>query len=380
MGEETSATRGREVLISADSHVTEPATLWDERLPAWVTDRSLRASTGNTDNHDRLHPHHGRPGGWDPAARLQDMAVDGMAAEVLYPSSATQIYRKADHDLQRAYSRAYNDWMIEYCGAAPDRLWGQAIISLWDIDAAVQEMERCRKAGLVGATIWLAPPPELPFNSPHYERFWAAAQDLAMPVSMHINMGYGPYVISAREADGTVESHRRSLNLNKLAAMNVLLDLMGYGVLDRYPGVRIVLAEVDGGWVPFWLQEADHFFRFKQLPQPLELTPTEYFQRQCYTTFMDDTVAGFLLTHWCQHNLLWASDYPHANGVWPKSHEVVDRTLGHLPEEVRANVVCRSTAHLYGKPVPPLLEAPAATLAPDAWTERARMLEGMPTR
>jgi predicted TIM-barrel fold metal-dependent hydrolase len=355
--------------------MSEPSTLWDERLPERFTDRWMRRPSA-PDNHDRLHPRSGRPGGWDPEARLKDMAVDGMVAEVLYPTSATGIYRKADHELQEAFSRVYNDWLIEYCRVAPDRLWGQAIISLWDIDHAVREMERCRNAGLAGATIWLVPPPELPFNSPHYDRFWAAAQALQMPVSMHINMGYGPYTVMAPEADGSVESHRRSLNHNKAAAMNVLLDLMGYGVLDRYPGLRIVLAEVDGGWVPYWLQEAEHFFRFKKLPQPLELTPSEYFERQCATTFMDDEVAGYLLSRWCQNSLLWSSDYPHANGVWPKSREVVARTLGHLPADVRANVVCHSAAKLYHRPVPALLEPPSEQLDQSEWTERATMLSG----
>jgi predicted TIM-barrel fold metal-dependent hydrolase len=363
-----------EILISADSHMSEPPRLWDERLPAKFTDRFIRPSQVNS-NHDIHHPRSGRPGGWDPQARLKDMAIDGMAAEVLYPSSAIQIYRREDKELQAAASRAYNDWLIEYCSEAPDRLWGQGIISLWDIDVAIEEMTRCRNAGLLGATIWLCPPNELPFNSPHYERFWAAAQDLSMPVSMHINMGYGHYVRMAAEGDGTVDSHRRSLNQNKAAAMNVLLDIIGYGVLERYPKLKIILAEVDGGWVPFWLQEADHFFKFKKLPKPLSLTPTEYFERQCYTTFMDDEVAGFLLTRYCQNNLLWASDYPHANGVWPKSREVIARTLGHLPSDVRRNIIGLECARLYGMPVPPLMEPETDGIDKSQWTERAHMLE-----
>ncbi len=361
-----------QVLISADSHVTEPTTLWEDRLPAQFMERSMRSALNA--RHDQLHPRTTRPGGTDPVARLRDMAVDGVVAEVLYPTRATEIYRKTDHDLQEAASAVYNDWMIEFCSAAPDRLWGQAIISLWDIEHAVRELERCRKAGLAGATIWLIPPAELPFNSPHYERFWAAAQSLQMPVTMHINMGYGHYVNRAPEADGTMESHRGSMNLNKAAAMNVLLDLMGYGVLDRYPQLKIVLAEVDGGWVPFWLQEAEHFFRFKRLPQPLELTPSEYFERQCGVTFMDDEVAGHLLSRWCQKSLMWSSDYPHANGVWPKSREVVFRTLGHLPDNVQSDVVRETAARIYKRAVPPLLEAPATPLDASEWTERAHML------
>ena len=88
--------------------------------------------------------------------------------------------------------------MIDFCSEAPDRLWGQAEIALWDIDNAIAEMERCRKAGLVGATIWMVPPEDIPFSTDHYDRFWAAAQDFAMPVSMHINTGFGRYEARAR--------------------------------------------------------------------------------------------------------------------------------------------------------------------------------------
>jgi uncharacterized protein len=365
-----------EVLISADSHVSESLDLWEERLPARYSEseRSLRSRTSQI--HDQLHRQAGRPGGYDPLARLGDMAIDGVVAEVLYPTRAVQLYRKEDHALQEACARVYNDWMIEYCSAAPDRLWGQGIISLWDADHAVAEMTRCRKAGLVGATVWLIPPAELPFTSPHYDRVWAAAQDLEMPVSMHINMGYGHYVNRAAEGDGTLESHRSSLNLNKAAAMNVLLDLIGMGVLERYPGLKIVLGEVDGGWVPFWLQEAEHFFKFKRLPKPLPLTPTEYFERQVSVTFMDDEVAGQLLTRYCKNNLFWASDYPHPNGIWPKSREVVERLVGHLPAEQRATVVCNGVAGVYNKPVPAPLPPPAEALDASEWSERAQMLSG----
>jgi hypothetical protein len=90
---------------------------------------------------------------------------------------------------------------------------------------------------------------------------------------------------------------------------------------------------------------------------------------------MDDEVAGFLLSRWCQNSLLWASDYPHANGVWPKSREVIARTLGHLPANARAGIVGLNTAKLYNKPVPPLMEPPAEGIDESQWTERATMLE-----
>ena len=98
--------------------------------------------------------------------------------------------------------RAYNDWMIEFCSVAPQRFWGLALISLWNIEHAVKELERCRKARLRGAAIGLVPAEELLYGSDHYERFWAACQDLAMSVNMHINSGPGRLKFSPQQRSG----------------------------------------------------------------------------------------------------------------------------------------------------------------------------------
>ncbi len=116
--------------------------------------------------------------------------MDGVKAELLYPSLGGRLFHIEDAALQEACVQVYNDWLIEYCKTAPDRLLGIAMISAYDADRAAKELERCKKEGLCGASIWQLPPPELPFTSSHYESFWAAAQDLAMPISLHINTGY----------------------------------------------------------------------------------------------------------------------------------------------------------------------------------------------
>ena len=71
MKQAVTTTAGSEPLISADSHMSEPLTIWDERLPARFTDRWLRRPSA-PNNHDRLHPRSGRPGGWDPVASAID--------------------------------------------------------------------------------------------------------------------------------------------------------------------------------------------------------------------------------------------------------------------------------------------------------------------
>ena len=88
--------------------------------------------------------------------------------------------------IEEACARVYNDWITEYCQAAPDRLIGLGMLSMYNVDHAIREMERCKESGLRGTIMWQVPPPELPFMSDHYERFWGAAQEMAMPVNLHI--------------------------------------------------------------------------------------------------------------------------------------------------------------------------------------------------
>ncbi len=162
-------------MISADSHVNEPGDLWVERIDKTFRDRAPRVVTNppglkegsyfQLEGVPLTHVAQGlaagikpealpqffetstykdaRPGGWDPAERLKDMDVDGVAAEVLYTTLGFRQFWLSDGALQRACFRVYNDWLAEYCAYAPKQLAGLALISLYDIEAAVQELQRC---------------------------------------------------------------------------------------------------------------------------------------------------------------------------------------------------------------------------------------------
>src|SRR6267142_2208493 len=142
------------IIISADSHVMEPVDLWKKGVP-----EKYREPAPLFPPHKLGEGFQQREGGHDPHARIKEMEIDGLSAEVLYPTLMLGLI-------------------------------GIAAISMYDIDHAVKELERCRKAGLNGAIIWQAPHPDLPFHSRHYDRFWAATQDLDAPVSMHILTGH----------------------------------------------------------------------------------------------------------------------------------------------------------------------------------------------
>jgi hypothetical protein len=127
---ETLATIGREQRLSADSPMTEPPDLWEKRLPAALRDRAPRFA-----HRDDASSGRARVGGWDPYERLKEVAYDSISAEVLYPTRGALAWVVGDVELEEACCRAYSDWMIDFCRVAPQRFWGLAMISLWNINS-----------------------------------------------------------------------------------------------------------------------------------------------------------------------------------------------------------------------------------------------------
>jgi predicted TIM-barrel fold metal-dependent hydrolase len=249
--------------------------------------------------------------------------------------------------------RAYNDWILEYCSVAPDRLYGVSCIPTYDIDHGVAELRRCRKAGLPGALVWQAPPPELSFATNHYERLWAAAQDLEVPISLHILTGQ-PFPWPRPMATGgrrhAFETMRSAVNSKLLYASNAMSDLIMTGVLERYPRLKFVLVENEVSWIPFYLTQYDKYWGRGNLDSPLNMFPSEYFFRQFYATFFNDPPARWIFDAWGSNNLMWSNDYPHPNLTWPKSWDVITRDLGHLSEETRSRLLRENVRQLYKLP------------------------------
>ncbi|WP_245689305.1 amidohydrolase family protein [Streptomyces chattanoogensis] len=363
-------------VLSADSHVVEPVRLWTEGLErryldraprvSWDTERrgwyftcdDLRPALVNTLYATDTTPEDfvnaeavveaARAGGSDPAARLKDMALDGVAGEVLYPSLGLHLFWLADPDFQRACFRAYNDWLADYVRYAPERLAGLGLISLWDTEEAVRELRRCRDLGLKGAAIWASAPAERDLAGPANDPFWQAAQELGMPVSMHCLTGYrdSPRLFDYRTPMGRIQ--RNMAYTEEL--QHTLTDLIFSGVLERFPGLDIVLAENDIGWIAYHLLHADrvHDKLGPALGTDLTMPPSDYFRRQIHATFTEDEVGVLTMRLLGSGNFLWGSDYPHYEGSWPNSREVLGRCLADADQAAREQVTSGNCARLYG--------------------------------
>ena len=371
-----------EGVISSDSHVIEVPDLWEKGLPSALKARAPRAyfddkrdawmfgspevqaqAVGGLfmagQRPDQLESFRragfsvARPGGWDPIERVKDMKTDGVSAEVLYPSLGLGLYCVEDPALQEALFQAYNDWVIDYCAKVPDRLYAIALLSMFDVDHAIAEMERCKKRGIVGTMIWQVPHPKLPFSDSHYERFWAASQDLELPVHLHILTGFGGSM--KRQTSHGVSRFRIGVNQTR-EIEDALFEIIFTGVLERYPKLKVVSVENEIGWIPFWLGQCDKAFKRHRHSEklPIDKLPSEYFYRQIYATFFNDYVGGKLFSWWGTDNCMWSNDYPHQNSTWPNSRAVINRDMGHLPAADRDKLLNANVRKLYS------LKAPAS--------------------
>ena len=242
--------------------------------------------------------------------------------------------------------------MAEHCRHAPNRLIGIALISLFEIDAAVAELRRCHRMGLRGAMIWGTPPEDMPFDSPRYEPLWSEAEALGCPLSLHIASGGNR---TARAKAQSNEPYWR--NLDALISLPsevqcTMTTLIFSGVMERHPDLTFVSAEYDMGWVPYYLQNVDHLYKRwpPMLGLDLALLPSEYFLRQVRLTFIREPIglrmvgAGLLSAD----TVMWCDDYPHGASTWPKSREVIDATMAGLALDAKRKIICDNAAGLYG--------------------------------
>jgi predicted TIM-barrel fold metal-dependent hydrolase len=313
-------------------------------------------------------------GGHDPHARIEAMDADGLDAAVVYPTKALQfgpcdpIAAIRDNvEFVDDCLRAYNDWAAEYCAAFPDRIFGIAAVPLQDIDRAVTEAERAvNTLGLRGIAIRpSAYVGEAPFSNRVYDPFWAACQDLDVPIGLHpiahvdtpganrkfqllrdhpsLNMTNSAV---DEEHGGSALGQAIGNPVDMIVSMGRLL--MG-GVCERFPRLRFIFLESGGGWCATQLERMDEQIEaFPLEGRRLSLLPSEYFRRQCYISFDAGewnlaASAEFIGTD----RILWASDYPHPE-YKPDVVTTLRASVASLPEVDQRRVLGLNAADAYG--------------------------------
>ena len=352
------------LLISADSHVMEPVDLWTSGLPAQLRAHGPRVEPRDgvacllvEDTVVRRLPALAKvagpadapdektfaPGASDPAGRLRDLDTDGVWGEVIYPNLAFFCcFHIRSAELQIETARLYNDWVAERFIAASERFAPVAVLPVNDVAAAVKELWRAARRGFRGAML----PAHVdlrPYNDPAYDPLWAAAEELGVPLTFHA--GTGRTQTPAHGPGGAVINYVVTV----AGPMETVAYLCGSGVLERHAKLRVVMVECGSGWLAWALHAMDDAYREHHVfvRPKLALLPSEYFRRQGAVTFQHDPVGLANLPFTGDRCLMWGSDYPHPEGTWPRSQEVLAHQLEGLPESTIDRIVTWNAAELY---------------------------------
>jgi predicted TIM-barrel fold metal-dependent hydrolase len=364
-------------IVSADSHINEPPELWTKAAPAHLADRVPHVV--ETDKGDAwvVHPEgearpvstsavaglkpedymkepvtykRMRPGSFDPTARLEDMNIDSVSAEVLYPGIGRLLSRVIDEDTRLFCAEAYNNWIAEFQSVSPERLIGLALLPpLDDGQNARQELERAHSLGLRGALLSYVAGGR-PLSHPEAEPFWELAEEKSIPISLHIgsnNRSRSFVTPSDIKLPGIREAH---LSGDPMQISEHIAVLIFGGVLDRHPRLSIVIAESGIGWIPYLLTRMDSVYERHRhyLESKLTRPPSEVFHGQVYATFQEDQPGLRLRDLLGVENIMWASDYPHTDTTWPNSLSVVKRDFVDVSDAEADRILELNCMELYG--------------------------------
>jgi predicted TIM-barrel fold metal-dependent hydrolase len=359
-------------MASVDCHAQEPNDFLLKRMPAIYQDRLpgilLGSDGGKFQKTEGFRPirlsdlkFEGEDleraeAGTTAPARLSAQDRDGIDCELIFPNKGLTVWATPDVNFSQAMCRAWNDWAWETYGPYNDRLSPIACIAPGDRGGAIAEIERAAKLGfralaLPCKPVWGAPDHEHPnYNLPEFDPLWAAVTAADLPITFHVSTGRDPR--TARGNGGAIINYA----VHSLApTMEPLVNLCSSGVIERFPTLRFGSIEAGIGWLPWMLtamDEAYHKHHMWVRPK-LKNLPSDYFRSNGFASFGEDRPGLDLMRdHDLVNNFMWANDFPHHEGTWPHSAAAIERTMGHLDDSERAQVLGLNAARVFKFNIP----------------------------
>jgi predicted TIM-barrel fold metal-dependent hydrolase len=358
-------------------HINEPLDLWEryiapefkDRAPHCVyRDRGLDFNTQIPGGKTRTPPadqdsiskmrdvvnvqyDHAIARDFDSVSQIDAMNNEGVDIAVLYPSRGLGVlaHDEVDPPLALAISRAYNDWLYEFCQHDPKRLKGAAMIPLHDIDDAVLEARRAvTELGMVAFFPGTCPQWDLNWHEPFFDPLWAEVERLDVtwgihePINRQQNVGgrFAPYIMS--------HIVRRPIE-NMMSCTSIIVG----GVLERFPGLKVALLEGNCSWAPFLLERMDeHVERLAKGDDPyataLTMKPSEYFKRQCTVTMeSDEETVRHVIDALGDDCITFTTDFPHSDAKYPHATELILETPG-LTDTNKRKILWDNSIRIYG--------------------------------
>jgi predicted TIM-barrel fold metal-dependent hydrolase len=379
----------RDLIIDADSHVTEPPDVWTARVPSkfrdevpqverrdrvdtWVIKGERLTTVGGTapagwpdfppeypQTYEDCHP-----GAYQAEARLRYMDEVGIWAQVLYPNvggfGSENFLKVDDGTLKLMCVSAYNDFLVEWASADLSRLLPVVATPFWDVDATVREIERCVPLGARGI-LFTGEPQRfgLPvLGSPYWDPLWDVARSTGLPIHFHIGNAGSDSSPERANLHGIPASHAYGAVSLFMKNGVQCCDLITSGVLNRYPELKFVSVESGIGWLPFMLEAADYSwlgaFRPGRERTSADILPSELFRQSVYVTYWFESAAP---SHFLDlvpiDNVLFETDFPHTACLFGNIQETIDAGLGRVDSAVRRKFLWENAAKLYDIVEPP---------------------------
>ncbi|MEW6271865.1 MAG: amidohydrolase family protein [Thermodesulfobacteriota bacterium] len=400
-------------IVDADGHVLEHPTAMLEYIPAKYREHCFHietrsdgsewlhfqgrvsnanfmalAGTGGLSLEDRLRAQRGelkysevKPGAYKPDERLREMATDDIQQAVVYPTLFLGLSGFKDLDFAEAQGDAYNRWLADYCRHSPTRLFGIASIVQTDVERAVRMAKKAKDLGLVG--VFMRPNPSIGnkfFCDPVYDRLWATLSDLDLTVGFHPylandmpgacrDLGFATFV--APGAKGMYAAGQEAEMSGVVGIQNIfftqalsnvfdmqttLTMLICGGTLERFPKLKVIFLEANGGWIVPWLERLDHHLEIFPWDVPqMKMKPSEYFKRQCWISFdPDESTLRFTAESPLvgADRIIWASDYPHPDAKIPGVVGELREAMHGLPASAQERILGLNAVDLYSLPAP----------------------------
>ena len=374
----------RYTIISVDDHLVEPPDMFAGRLPAALQDRApkvviderghevwefegrrftqvgMNAVAGREQSMRNLEPTRFadmRAGCWDIDARVRDMDLNGVWASLNFPSMITGFCGRVfaeidDRELGLHTTRAWNDWLYEqWWSPYPERIIPLGITHLADPQLGAAEIRRNAARGFVAVTL-----PERPHRiglpslfTGYWDPIIEACAETGTVIALHVGSSGGYEIPEQAPALQLGATMFGQLSLAACA------EWLWSGYPLRYSELRIAMSEGGIGWVAMLLDRLDNLVDRSGYGLGWDLRPAEVLLRNFWFCTLDDPSTISTRHRIGVENILFETDYPHGDGTWPHTQQVVSEVYGDLPTDELRAILCENAARLFRHPLPPVV-------------------------
>ncbi len=283
-----------------------------------------------------------------PEMRLEDLDADGVDAEIIYGILGTNL-RIHDSEMTAWVYQVYNDWAADFAKRSdPHRIFPLAAIPYHDPAAATAELRRCAELGFKGGDL---PVKRLAYPLWHRSWYpvWEASAECDFPISFH-STGF----TGSRQADDDQMAKEYQLEilgmdsvLFQVDGVEVLSAIIMSGACEKFPNFRFVLGESGVTWLPYILNRFDEQYEDRLRDLNFSMKPSDYFRRNGMTTYQQESCISDVVHLVGEDNIMWATDYPHQDCLFPDSRRIIEEQLGGLAEATKLKIICGNAVKFY---------------------------------